>query len=193
MGVALILISALVAQDLSRSVREVQALTSGAQCGQGPRPCTTRMTVTLEGPFGRRRDALVTWRTVDDGDAVGDVSLLPSAVGRASLAPGPATVHIVGDKVVAVGDRGVPTAFAGAHAVFVDCAVLLMTPALGAMRLRRVRAARRAGVHWSDPVVRREPARPVPRTPPEMVLAFVVVRLWRVWQRARTQGRHAAH
>ena len=173
MGVALLPISALVAQDLWRSVREVQVLKSGARCGQAPPPCMTAITVTLEGPFEERRDALVTWWTVDDGGAVGDVRLLPSAAARANLRPGPATVYVVDGKVVAAGDRRVPTALAGSHAVFVDSAGLLMTLALGAGLLRNVRAARRSGVQWSDPVVPRQPARPARKTPPEMVLAAI--------------------
>lgn len=173
MGVALLPISALVAQDLWRSVRELQVLKSGARCGQAPPPCMTAITVTLEGPFEERRDALVTWWTVDDGGAVGDVRLLPSAAARANLQPGPATAYVVDGQVVAAGDRRVPTALAGSHAVFVDSAGLLMTLALGAGLLRNVRAARRSGVHWSAPVVPRQPARPAPKTPPEMVLAAI--------------------
>jgi hypothetical protein len=225
MAVALLPISAFVAQDLWRSVREVQALTSGAQCGQAPPPCTTAIAVTLEGPFDERRDALENWWTVDDGGAVGDVRLLPSAAARANLRAGRATVYVVDGKVVAVAarDRRVPTALAGSHAVFVDSAGLLMTLALCAGLLRVVRAARRSGIHWSDPAVPRHPARPAP-TPPEMVLAaigslgflltvrlgldvgasvvttaltvvtaFMVPRLWRRWQRATTKGRHAAY
>jgi len=225
MGVALLPISAFVAQDLWRSVREVQALRSGAQCGQAPPPCTTAITVTLEGPFEERRDALVTWWTVDDGGAVGDVRLLPSAAARANLRPGPATAYVVDGKVVAVAARGqrVPTALSGSHAVFVDGAGLLMTLALSVGLLRAVRAARRSGVHWSDPPMPRRPGRPAP-PPPEMVLvgfgglgffltirlgldvgasvvttvvivatAFVVPRLWRRLQRATTKGRHAAY
>lgn len=174
MGVALVPISALVAQDLWRSTREVQALRSGAQCGQDPPPCATATTVTLDGPFEERRDALVTWWTVDDDGGVGDVRLLPSAATRANLRPGPATAHVVDGKVVAVaaaaGDRRVPTALAGTHAVFVDSAGLVMTLSLGALLVRRVRAARRAGVHWSDSLVPPRPARPAPKTPPEMAL-----------------------
>ena len=175
MGVALLLISVFVAQDLWRSVREVQALRSGALCGQGPPPCTTAIAVTLDGPFDERRDALENWWTVDDGGAVGDVRLLPSAAARANLRPGPATAYVVDGKVVAVaaGDRRVPTALAGSHAVFVDSAGLLMTLALCAGLLRIVRAARRSGIHWSDPVVPRQPARPAPKAPPEMVLAAI--------------------
>lgn len=173
MGVALIPISAFVAQDLWRSVREVQALSSGAECGQAPPPCTTAVTVTLEGPFEERRDALVTWWTVDDGDAVGDVRLLPSGATRANLRPGPATVHVVDGKVVAVGDQRVPTALAGSHAVFVDSAGLVMTLTLGAGLFRGVRRARRSGVHWSDPMVPRQVGRPAPRTPPEMVVVAI--------------------
>jgi hypothetical protein len=175
MAVALLPISAFLAHDLWRSVREVQALRSGAQCGQAPPPCTAAIAVTLEGPFEERRDALETWWTVDDGGGVGDVRLLPSAAARANLRPGPATAYVVDGKVVAVaaGDRRVPTALAGSHAVFVDSAGLLMTLALGARLLRIVRAARRSGVHWSDPVVPRQSARPAPKTPPEMVLVGI--------------------
>jgi hypothetical protein len=175
MAVALLPISAFVAQDLWRSVREVQALTSGAQCGQAPPPCTTAIAVTLEGPFDERRDALENWWTVDDGGAVGEVRLLPSAAARANLRPGPATVYVVDGKVVAVAarDRLVPTALAGSHAVFVDSAGLLMALALCAGLLRVVRAARKSGVHWSDPVAPRQPVRPAPKTPREMVLAAI--------------------
>lgn len=175
MGVALLLISAFVAQDLWRSVREVQALRSGAHCGQAPPPCTTAIAVTLDGPYEGRRDALVTWWTVDDGGAVGDVRLLPSAANRAILRPGPATAYVVDGKVVAVaaGDRRVPTALAGSHAVFVDSAGLLMALAMGAMLFRIVWAARRSGVHWFDPVAPRQRARSAPKTPPEMVLAAI--------------------
>ena len=66
LGVVFLLISGFVAQDLWRSVREVQALRSGALCGQAPPPCTTAIAVTLDGPFYERRDALETWRTVDE-------------------------------------------------------------------------------------------------------------------------------
>lgn len=173
LGVALLLISALVAQDLWRSVGEVQVLKSGARCEQAPPPCMTATTVTLEGPFEERRDALVTWWTVDDGGAVGDVRLLPNDAARAGLRPGPTTVYVVDGNVVAAGDRRVPTALAGSHAVFVDSAGLLMTLALGALMLRVVRAARRSGVPWSDPVAPRRPARPAPKAPPEMVLAAI--------------------
>ena len=175
MGVALLPISAFVVQDLWRSVREVQALTSGADCGQAPPPCTTAIAVTLDGPYEARRDALVTWWTVDDGGAVGDVRLLPSAAVRADLRPGPATAYVVDGKVVAVaaGDRRVPTALAGTHAVFVDSAGLLMTLPFAAMLLRIVRAARRSGVRWTDPVAPRRRVRPKPRTPPEMVVAAI--------------------
>lgn len=140
--------------------------------------------MTLEGPFEERRDAFVTWRTVDDGDAVGDVRYLPSAAARANLRPGLTTAYVVDTKVVAAGDRRVPTALSGSHAVFVDTAGLLMTLPLAAMLFRLVRAARRSGVHWSDPVAPRQPARPAQKTPPEMALAamgalglFVTVRL----------------
>lgn len=61
MAVALLPISAFLAHDLWRSVREVQALRSGAQCGQAPPPCTAAVAVTLEGPFEERGDALETW------------------------------------------------------------------------------------------------------------------------------------
>jgi len=175
MGGALLLISAFVAQDLWRSVREVQALRRDAHCGQAPPPCTTAIAVILDGPFEQRREALVTYWTVDDGGAVGDVRLLPAAAARANLRPGPATVYVVDGKVVAVsaGGRRVPTAMAGPHAVFVDSAGLLITLSLGAMLFRTVRTARRSGVHWSDPAVPRRRARPVPKTPPEMVLAAI--------------------
>ena len=221
LGVVFLLISGFVAQDLWRSVREVQALRSGALCGQGPPPCTTAVAVTLDGPFYQRRDALETWWTVDD--ALGDVRLLPAAAARANLRPGSATAYVVDGKVVAVaaGGRRVPTALAGSHAVFVDSAGLLMTLALSAMVLRVVRAARRSGVRWSDPVAPRDRRR-APRTPPELVLAamgslallstirfgldvgasvattmgivlaaVLVPRLWRRWRRATTNGRHA--
>lgn len=171
LGVAFLLISGFVAQDLWRSVREVQALRSGAQCGQAPPPCTRTITVTLEGPFEERRDAFVTWRTLDDGDAVGDVRHLPSAAARANLRPGPTTAYVVDTKVVAAGDRRVPTALAGTHAVFVDTAGLLMTLPLAVMLLRLVRAACRSGVRWSDPIRPRQAARPTAKAPPEMVLA----------------------
>ena len=175
LGVALLPISAFVVQDLWRSVREVHALRSGADCGQAPPPCLTAIAVTLDGPYEARRDALVTWWTVDDGDAVGDVRLLPSAAARANLRPGSATAYVVDDKVVAVaaGDRRVPTALAGSHAVFVDSAGLLVTLPFAAMLLRIVRAARRSGVQWTDSVAPRQRARPKPKTPPEMVLAAI--------------------
>jgi hypothetical protein len=174
LGVVFLIISGFVAQDLWRSVREVQALRSGALCGQAPPPCTTAIAVTLDGPFYERRDALETWWTVDD--AVGDVRLLPSAAARANLRPGSATAYVVDGKVVGVaaaGEQRVPTALAGSHAVFVDSAGLLVTLALGAMVLRVVRSARRSGVRWSDPIAPRQRARPAPRTPPEMVLAAI--------------------
>ena len=87
----------------------------------------------------------MTYWTVDDGGAVGDVRLLPAAAARANLRPGPATVYVVDGKVVAVsaGGRRVPTAMAGPHAVFVDSAGLLITWSLGAMLFRTVRTARR--------------------------------------------------
>ena len=124
-------------------------------------------------PLLRAAGRLETWWTVDD--SLGDVRLLRSAAARANLRPGSATAYVVDGKVVGVaaGDRRVPTALAGSHAVFVDSAGLLMTLALGAGLLRVVRSARRSGVRWSDPIAPRHRARPTPRTPPEMVLAAI--------------------
>jgi len=148
--------------DLWRSVHEHRAVEAWTLCSldaQGP--CLTSEPVTLEGPESQRKTRLREWRARgSDGDLT-QFDLLPASDDQAANLSGDGTLYRYDGKVVAVAGKNgrMPTALSGSHAIAVDTFALLAVLGSVLLSTRTVRAARRRGLTWSDPILEQERSR----------------------------------